>query len=167
MEMIEQYIAIDEAFFVLIAFLGFLFLFIKFAWPKVGGLLDNRSTAIRDQLTEATRLREEAQATLAAYQKRQREAMEETEEMLKHAKIQVENMKIDAQADLKLTLNRRLMQAKERIARAEEAAVSQVQAQITDVSLDAAQTMIEGIIEEEGDDALTSEAISEAPRLIA
>lgn len=167
MEMIEQYIAIDESFFVLLAFICFVAIFIKLAWPKIGGMLDNRSVAIKDQLTEATRLREEAQATLAAYQKRQSEVMDEAEEMLKHTQIQVENMKTDAQADLKIALNRRLAQVKDRIARTEEMAVAQVQNQIADVSLNAARTMITSIVEEEGDDALTDEAIAESKRLVA
>ena len=49
-------------------------------------MLDDRADKIRQELEEAQRLREDAQATLASYQRRQRDALKEAEDIIAHAR---------------------------------------------------------------------------------
>ncbi len=57
----------DAAFWVAIAFVAFCAILAKFAYRRIIDALDARAQAISDQLDEAVRLREEAQALLASY----------------------------------------------------------------------------------------------------
>ena len=72
-------------FWVAIAFLAFVAGVFKPGRKALLGALDGRAAKIQAEIDEAMRLREEAQAALATYQRKQREVTEETEEMLDHA----------------------------------------------------------------------------------
>ena len=71
---------------VAVAFIIFVIAAIKPVVSKVGGMLDVKSAAIGAQLKEAEALREEAQAALANYQRLQRDALKEAEDIVAHAK---------------------------------------------------------------------------------
>ncbi len=159
-------IPLDESFFVLVAFLLFLALSAKYVVPPVGRLLDKRADEIERQLEEATKLREEAQTHLAQYQKRQREMLKETEAMLDRARVEAETMKVDAEAELKEAISRRMNQAKDRIARAEEKAMKQLQDNIVEISITAAENVIREHIEAEGDEELITLSINDADRVV-
>jgi len=66
---------------------------------------------IRADLDEAKSLREEAQALLASYQRKQKEAEEQAEEIVKQARKDAENMAVSARKDLAERLERRAAQA--------------------------------------------------------
>jgi len=69
---------LDSKFWVLIPVVMFLaFILYKGALKSVGDSLDARSNAIRDELDEARRLREEGQALLASYHRKRRAALAE------------------------------------------------------------------------------------------
>ena len=57
-------------FWVAVSFVGFVLLIMYFKVPgKMGALLDDRADKIRNELDEARRLREEAQAMLAEFER--------------------------------------------------------------------------------------------------
>lgn len=66
------------------------FIFLAYVGPKVWKMivtgLDQRSIRIKGQLDEAQKLRDEAQALLNEYQRRQKEAAQEAEGILAAAK---------------------------------------------------------------------------------
>jgi len=64
----------DPTFAVLAAFVIFVGLLFKPIKKALGASLDEKIAQIRNEVDEAQRLREEAQATLAAYQRQQRSA---------------------------------------------------------------------------------------------
>ncbi len=66
-------------FWVLIAFIVFIGAVGKKAYVGITGGLDSRADKIKTEIDEAVRLREEAQALLAGYQRQQRDALKETE----------------------------------------------------------------------------------------
>ncbi len=70
--------------------IGFVILIGAMAWLKVGKMigsaLDARADKIKASLDEAAELREEAQHVLAEYQRKQRDAVKEMEEMLFRAR---------------------------------------------------------------------------------
>jgi len=70
-------------------YLGF-FLFAALVGPKLwkalSQMLDRRSLKIKSDLDEAQKLKDEAQALLAEYQRKQRDAMREAEEIISNAK---------------------------------------------------------------------------------
>ena len=134
----------EAHFWVNIAFL----LVVGLAWRPVSraiaAALDARSAKIKARLDEAQRLREEAQELLAAYQRKQRDAMREAEEIIAHAKAEAERLAQQAARDLEAQLKRREQQAMDRIAQAEAQAVREVQNLAVDVAVAAAQSVIAG-----------------------
>ncbi len=74
----------DETFFVAVAFFIFFGILFYLKVPKkIGETLDARSQAIADELDAARKLREESQAMLAQYQRKQREAEQEAQRPFK------------------------------------------------------------------------------------
>lgn len=121
-------------FFALIAWLG--------AFKAMAGALDKRADAIRDELDEARRLREEAQTLLASYQRKQAEAEAQAEEIVERARRDAETMAARARADLKERLQRRAAQAEAKIASAEAQALAEVKSKAADLAINTAETLI-------------------------
>lgn len=127
---------------VAVAFVIFVVLVLWKGMAKITVGLDKRADQIRAQLDEAQKLREEAQAVLAGYQRQQRDALAEAEEIISHAKEEAERMKVDAAATLATTLKRREEQAVDRIAQAEAKALQDVRNQAVDLAIAATGTLI-------------------------
>ena len=73
----------DPVFWVMIAFFAFIALLLYYRVPgMVTKALDARADAIRNELDEARRLRHEAQALPADYQRKSREAVDEAKAIL-------------------------------------------------------------------------------------
>ena len=109
---------------------------------KIGGALDARADKIRTELDEAKSLREEAQALLASYQRKQKEAEEQAEGIVKQARHDAEVMAANARKDLAERLERRAAQAEAKIASAEAKAMADVKAKAADLALEAAEKLI-------------------------
>jgi F-type H+-transporting ATPase subunit b len=111
---------------VAIAFVIFIALAGKPIVRGIGKMLDDRAAKIRMDLSEAEKLRDEAEKLLAEYQRRQREALKEAEGILAHAKDEAERIRREAAANIDAALKRRERQAMEKIAQAEAQAVAEV-----------------------------------------
>lgn len=139
----EFYKLTNTDFIVLIAFLLFLGILIYFKVPAlVMGLLDKRAEQIRSDLDEARALREEAQALLASYERKQREVADQAERIVAQAKEEAELAAAEARRDLERSLARRLQAAEEKIASAEAAALRGVRDQAVQVAIAAAAEVL-------------------------
>lgn len=121
-------------FFVLLAFLG--------VFKTIGKTLDDRADAIKNELDEAKRLREEAAELLASYQRRQREAEAEADAIVDQAKSEAKMLKDEARAELKDRLERRTALAEQRIAQAEAQAAAEVKAAAAELAAAAAEEIL-------------------------
>jgi len=127
------------------------------------GALDARAAKIKTDLDEAQRLREEAQATLANYQRRQRDALGEAKQIVEHARRDSERMRAQAARDLEQILERREQLAMDRIAQAEASAIAEVREVAVDVAVDAARRMIRQQVKGQRASALIDESIQSLP----
>ena len=109
---------------------------------KLAGALDNRASLIAKELDEARRLREEAQALLAGYQKRSAEAEREAEAIVAEARAEAERYAADATTALGRQIERRAQQAQDKIAQAEAAAMAEIRGLAADAAAAAAQKLI-------------------------
>lgn len=151
-------------FWVALAFVIFAVLVWKKAKAAIVGALDARAEKIRAELDEAQRLREDAQAALAAYQRRQRDALKEAEAIIAHAREEAARIRAQAAADLESSLKRRESQAVDRIAQAEAAAVNEVRHLTVDLAIQAGRKLLtEGITAKQAD-ALIDQSIAELPK---
>ena len=127
---------------VAIAFVIFVVLVAWKGTKKLTAGLDQRADAIRKQLDETQNLREEAQAALASYQRQQRDALAEADEIVAQAKADAERLKIQAESVLTATIKRREEQAVERIAQAEATAIKDVRDQAIELAIGVATKII-------------------------
>jgi F-type H+-transporting ATPase subunit b len=125
------------AFVSLLLFLG-LVIYLKVP-GTIGKALDKRATEIKGQLAEATRLREEAQALLAEYQRKRKEAEAEAEQILAGAKREAAALADEAKRKSEEYVARRTLLSEQKIKQAETDAVSAVRAAAVDLAIAAAQ----------------------------
>jgi F-type H+-transporting ATPase subunit b len=135
----------DSKFWVLVPLLLF-FAFItwKGAFKAIGASLDSRADAIRTELDEARRLREEAQALLASYHRKQKEAEDQAEDIVAQARRDAEAMAEQSRRDLNERLERRAKTAEAKIANAEAQAISEVRSKAADMAVEMAEDMLRG-----------------------
>lgn len=130
-------------FWVAVSFFGFVALIVYFKVPGlVAKVLDDRADAIRAELDEARRLREEAQAMLAEYERKHRGAEKEAESIITLAKQEAEALAAETRQKLTESLERRAKLAEDKIARAEEQALGEVRAAAVNVAIAAAEQII-------------------------
>ena len=144
---------------VAVAFIIFVIAAIKPVVSKVGGMLDVKSAAIGAQLKEA----EEAQAALANYQRLQRDALKEAEDIVAHAKEEAARIRKDAKQHLTETLKRREEQAAEKIARAEAQALQDVRNQAVELAMVATGNLLAEKMTAEVNDKIVKNAVADLP----
>lgn len=151
----------DETFWVGLSFVIFVAAVFRPVSRMAAAALDGRAQKIREELDEAVRLREEAQALLAGYERRQNEAIQEAEDILAHAKEEAERQTRQAGETLEELIKRREAQAVERIARAEEEAAADVRNAAVELAIAATKKLISSELKEDQQQALIDEAIGE------
>jgi len=130
-------------FWVAIAFVAFVLVLLYYRVPAlIAKSLDDRAEAIRKELDEARRLREEAQNLLAHYQKKHRNVGQEADSILELARGEAEAFAQETRANLKDMLERRTRQAEDKIARAEAQAVDEVRAAAIELAVAAAEKIL-------------------------
>jgi F-type H+-transporting ATPase subunit b len=132
--------------------------------PKlVGGMLDARSAAIKVELDEARRLREEAQALLEGYRQKAAGAEKEAEAIVVEARAEAERFAAESRATLKTLIERRAQSAQDKIAQAEAAAVAEIRALAADAATAAAQKLIVARLDDKRTGALIAQSINDLP----
>jgi F-type H+-transporting ATPase subunit b len=154
----------DAEFWVLVAVVIFVALAWKPAARAITGALDARANRIAGELDQARRLRDEAQQLLAEYQRKQREALGEAQEIVAHAKTEAERIAARSARDLEQALERRRRLAEERIAQAEAKAIDEIRAAAVDVAIVAARNVIVEEIDQQRGAALIDGAIAQLPQ---
>ena len=127
---------------VAIAFVIFVALVLWKGTRRITDGLDKRAERIRNQLNETQNLREEAQASLASYQRQQRDALAEAEQIIAQAEAEAERLKEHAEEVLAATIKRREEQAVQRIAQAEASAIQDVRDQAVELAIGVATKLI-------------------------
>ncbi|MDX1580156.1 MAG: F0F1 ATP synthase subunit B [Alphaproteobacteria bacterium] len=156
---------LDPTFWVAVSFVLFIGVLLYYKVPKmINERLDSRAEAIKAQLEEARKLREEAQALLASYQRRQRDAEKEAGEIIEHAEEEAKRTVEQAKTQLQESLERREQLAKEKIAQAEASAVQQVRLTAVDVATAVSRRLIAEGLDEQASKALVDEAIENLPK---
>lgn len=158
---------IQSVFWVFIAVVIFFAIFGKRLWLVIAGMLDARAKAIRSELDEATRLRQEAEAMLKDAEDRRAEALAEAKSLLEAAKAEAERVAAEATAEAEVAAKRRERMAVDRIAAAEKAAVGEVRAAATEVATRAAAEVIRKELDATADSTLVNRAIAGLPAALA
>ncbi|HEV2631468.1 MAG TPA: ATP F0F1 synthase subunit B [Pseudolabrys sp.] len=133
----------EAEFWVAIGFLVFLGLM---GWVGVhrtiGKSLDDRAARIKAELDEARRLRNEAAALLAEYQRKRQDAEGEAQEIVSSAKAEAERLAVEAKARIEEFVSRRTKMAETKIAQAEAQAAADVRAAAAEAAVAAAEKIL-------------------------
>jgi F-type H+-transporting ATPase subunit b len=128
---------------VAIAFLCFLGLLAYLGvHRKLIETLDQRQARIKSELDEASRLRSEAQALLAEFERKGREAEGEAAAILTGAKAEAERIAAEAKTRMEDFVARRTKMAEAKIVQAEAQAVADVRAAAADAAVAAAEKIL-------------------------
>lgn len=153
---------IDATFWAMIG----LFVFIAgILYLKVPGMigknLDDRATAISDELNEARKLREEAQAILAEYQRKRKDAESEAQSIVDAARSEAEALSADARRKTEEFVTRRTAMAENKIAQAEAQALSDVKSAAVEMAVAAAESIVIGKVKGATADKIIKSSIAE------
>jgi len=148
-------------FFVAVSFVIFVALAFKPVGKFLTGALDERARKIKDELGEALRLKEEAQALLASYQRKQREVADQSEQILAEAEKEAERILKDSSRELEEALNKRVDVAMQKIANYEAAVIQQVKNNSIDIAISTVRSVIMENLTKDAADDLIGQAVTD------
>ena len=152
----------DATFWVGAAFVLFVGILVYLKVPgMLTGALDERAKKISDDLDQARELREEAQVLLATYQRKQRDALKEAEEIIAHAKEEAMREAEQAEKKLEEAVARRQQAALNKIALAEAQAENEVRDAAIEIAIAAATAVVAQQVQGDRADALVNTAIQD------
>tara|TARA_E500000178_G_scaffold52718_3_gene48631 strand:- start:14159 stop:14638 length:480 start_codon:yes stop_codon:yes gene_type:complete len=152
-----------DATWVAIGFILFILLLVYFKVPgQITKILDNRANKIRSELDEAKKLREEAQAMLADFQKKNKDAEKNAKALIDEARKLAKNYEKDAKSKFDENMERRKKLLDEKLKRAEVEALNQIKNDITDIVFDAIdKSLSNNNINSEASDKIINNGIKE------
>ena len=138
-----MHILADSNFWVAVAFVIFIGVLIRFGVHRlIIDALDSRAARIKTELDEARRVREEAQALLAEYQRKRGEADREAEAIVSAARSEAERLAAEAKTKVEEFVARRTQMAETKIAQAEAQALADVRSAAADAAVAAAEKIL-------------------------
>ncbi|MBF9195489.1 ATP F0F1 synthase subunit B [Microvirga terrestris] len=130
-------------FWVAVAFVIFWgILFYKGVPGKVMNQLDSRGKRIADELTEAKRLRQDAERLLKEYEAKRAAAEQEAADIVSNARAEAERLAAEAQEKMADFVKRRTATAEAKIAQAEAQASAEVRAAAIDAAIKASERVL-------------------------
>jgi F-type H+-transporting ATPase subunit b len=153
---------LDAEFWVAVAFVvflgGLIYLGVHEMMVKY---IDQRRDRIKAELDEALRLKEEAQALLAQYQRKQREAEQEAAAIIAGAMAEADRMMAEAKTKMEEFIARRGKMAETKIAQAEAQALADVRVAAAEAAVSAAEMILSQIVKGEIADRLIVKGIDD------
>jgi len=155
-------VEINEPFFALVGLiLFFALIFYLKVHRTIGGSLDKRGDAIRDELDQARRLRAEAEALLAEYRRKAAAAESEAAAIVDQAKREADALAKEARTRLEEYVASRTRLAEQKIAQAEAQAVQDVRALSAEIAIAAAERILTDKVKGDAASALVERSIAD------
>lgn len=126
----------------LLTFATLLFILAKFAWKPLLGALDAREKSIQDNIDEAKRQRDEADALLAQYREQLAEGRRQAQAVVAESRAAAETLRKELEAKARDETQAMLANARREIEREREAAVEAVRRESVDVALAVASRLL-------------------------
>jgi F-type H+-transporting ATPase subunit b len=153
---------LDAEFWVAVAFVAFLGVLVYFGVHEMMvKFIDQRRDRIKAELDEALRLKEEAQALLAQYQRKQRAAEQEAAGIIAGATAEAERMMAEAKSKMEEFIARRGKMAEAKIAQAEAQALADVRAAAAEAAVSAAEKILTHVVKGEVADRLIVKGVDD------
>ena len=154
----------DPELAVAVAFVIAIVLVSRRVWQTLAEMLDARAAKIKVELDEAQKLKDDAQKTLGQFQRKQRDALQEAEAIVAHAREEAARLAERANRELEAAIERRQRLAVEKIALAEAKALAEVRGAAVYIAMGAARRVIAERLGDAQGQALVDRAIAELPQ---
>ena len=152
----------DAPFWALVSLIIFFGVLVYMKVPRaIAGSLDKRADTIRDELDQAKKLREEAEALLKEYQRKARAAEQEAGEIVEQAKREAAALAVEGKRRMEEYVASRTRIAEQKISQAESQAVQEVRALSADVAIAAAEKILTERVKGADGDALIARSIGD------
>lgn len=125
-----------------ITFIALYLLISRIAVPRIGGIIEERSTRIEGDFAAAQRMKEESEAALGAYEKSLAEARSRAQAISSEIHTRLNAQAEENRRALEARLNAQLADAEKQIAATKSAAMTNVRG----IALDAAGAIVERLI---------------------
>ncbi|MGV6871412.1 F0F1 ATP synthase subunit B family protein [Pseudochelatococcus sp. B33] len=153
---------LEAEFWVAVAFFIFLGLVLKLgAGRLIVDALDKRTKKIANDLAEARRFRDEAEALLKAYEAKRVAAEQEAQAIVDNARADAERAADEAHARLTEFVARRKAAAEAKIAQAETQATADVRAAAADAAVRAAEEILRSSLKGKTADRIFEDSLKE------
>ena len=149
---------LSQTAWVLIAFILFFVLVGKKLWSALTTNLDQRKKMIENELNEAKKLREEAQAELNASLKKQKEINKQVLDIINDAKFTARQIEADALKKSDIIIKRKEEQAKQKINNAQIEAINNIKNISAELSVKSAKVYIQNELDSKIQKALYSDS---------
>ena len=149
---------LSQTAWVLIAFILFFVLVGKKLWSALTTNLDQRKKMIENELNEAKKLREEAQAELNASLKKQKEINKQVLDIINDAKSAAKQIEADALKKSDIIIKRKEEQAKQKINNAQIEAINNIKNISAELSVKSAKVYIQNELDSKIQKALYSDS---------
>lgn len=146
-----------------ITFIALYLLMSRVALPRISEVLEEREHKINDNLRKAERLREDAEAAVASYERKMAEARAKAQEALRQAREQMAAEAAERHAQLSERLAEEITAGETRIAEARAQAVASVRDIAVDIAASATQRLIGGRIDKKAVASAVDGVMEEAP----
>tara|TARA_B100001248_G_scaffold76154_1_gene54856 strand:- start:131 stop:610 length:480 start_codon:yes stop_codon:yes gene_type:complete len=149
---------LSQTAWVLVAFILFFLLVGKKLWSALTTNLDQRKKIIENELNEAKKLREEAQAELNASLKKQKEINKQVLVIINDAKSTAKQIEADALKKSDIIIKRKEDQAKQKINNAQIEAINNIKNISAELSVKSAKVYIQNELDNKIQKALYSDS---------
>ncbi|AHY46866.1 ATP synthase F0, B subunit [Rubrobacter radiotolerans] len=148
-------------FWQLVTFAILLFLLIRYVFPPIQNMINDRQRRIEQAIDEAQRTRSEAQELLAEYRRQLDEARSESRRILDESRRQAEAQRERTKQEAREEGDRIIARAREEIGRERENTLRQVRGEVADMVLAATGRVINRKLDREEHDRLIQEALND------
>ena len=142
MEKLLEQFSLGLFVWMLVIFIALIFLLKKFAWKPILDAVNEREEGIRNALLSAENAKKEMQNLKADNEKLLAEARLERDSMIKEAREIKEKMINDAKAEAQVAGQQMIEQAKVSIESEKNAAMAELKAHVSTLSLDIAEKLL-------------------------
>ena len=153
---------LDATFWVTISFLIFLGILIYLKIPhKVRELLENNILNIKNQISEAEKLKEDARIILTEHENKIGNSKKEVKEMIDRANQQAEKNVIKSNEEFHNLMENRKKNAEERIRQLKNQAVKDIKNASVKIALESVEKLIKNSLDKSKLDKIYSSSIAE------
>jgi F-type H+-transporting ATPase subunit b len=146
----------------LLAFGVTMFFLSKAAFPRIGEALEKRANAIRNNIEESERQREEADKLLAEYRQRLKEAREQADDIIARARNAADNLKSEATDEGKAKREELVAAARKDIEVETRRSLERIRKEVADLTVLATERITRKSLDAEDHKRLVEEALAEA-----